>query len=209
MKILEVKYQEKEAKIYLDNGEIITMPLFVYYDFQLRIGQTLDTTLYQELLEAKMAQQIKEYINKTLTMRDISSYEICDKVATKFFIKKEKAREYVLPYLTANIIDDARYLKERIYHLILRQYGEYRIYMQLESKGFSKQEIEAQFDEELKAKEEEQASAVAQKYMRLKNKSPDKQKNGLFQKLQYCGYRYELVMRVMKQVGFKINDYSF
>lgn len=205
-KIITIEYKDKSSFVYLDNQEVIEIPMAVFFDFNLSIHQMIEEDTYQRILEAKSNYAIKEYINRILTKRDVSSFEISSLLQSKFNLNDTQIEQALLPYKKAGLIDDIQFLKEKIPTLLEHNYGYHRVVVYLEQKGFSKAVVDEAYLDEFSALEREKATQVALKYLKLKKKPAPKLLSGLIQRLTYCGYKEDLVKEIVTAQGFSLDE---
>lgn len=205
MKIENIQHLEDEVRIDFDNGEVVFVPKLLFYDFQLKIGASVESQQYLSLLQAKKKHQVQQYVHQLLTHRDLSSYEINHKLSVKFKLSQEDINEVIAPYKDKKIIDDDRYAKEKINQLSLRGYGYAKIVAYFEQKGLPMEEILSYFTDDYPQLEHSAAFAVAQKYIRLKKSTDEKIKKGLYQRLISAGFTSETIHATMNKVGLTID----
>lgn len=208
IEILEIKLNEKDAKIYLENKEVIILPLVIYYEKNLSNKKVISKEDYKEIIKLKDEYEVKKYLVYLISRKDYSTYELTSRLIKKFELSKEEVEVYLKSYVEKGIINNSRYLKERIYSLILRNYGYHRLLNYFENQGFTKEEFFKEYSEEFKELEYNQALNTAKKYLKNKNKPLNTLRNGLLNRLNYSGYEEEIIEKVLKESGFQIiNEY--
>lgn len=205
MKIENIQHLEDEVRIDFDNGEVVFVPKLLFYDFQLKIGASIEPQQYLSLLQAKKKHQVQQYVHQLLTHRDLSSYEIYHKLSVKFKLSQEDINEVIAPYKDKKIIDDDRYTKEKISQLSLRGYGYAKIVAYFEQRGFPLEEIAYCFPSNYAQIEHSAALTIAQKYIRSKKAADDKVKKGLYQRLINAGFTSQTIHATMNEVGLTID----
>lgn len=207
--IINIVYEDDIAQLYLDNGEVIEIPLLLYYDLQLKVNQPLDLSLYHRLLEVRKEEKMKHYVHRTLTKKDASSHELIHYLETKFGASKEQVSRILLPYIQAGVINDERYLKDKIEDLLRKQQGRERIRRFLEEKGFDEAQFDEVWNENHALIELQQARLVVIKYQKQKASKPEgKWLRGLFQRLHYCGYNEAILYQVLREIGVQLDDFT-
>ncbi len=206
-KIIAIEYKEQMTCVHFDNDVWIEIPTIIFYDYNLQMGRVITQENYDELLQAKTEYGIKQYINRILARKDITSYELIHLIQDHYSLEPQRIQELIAPYQKNGLINDERYLQEHIQGLLSKNYGYRKIINYLEIKGFAKEAIDNLFDNTYRDLEYKQAQLVAQKYLKQKQKSNEKRKRGLIQKLLYCGYSDELIQQILRESKFVVDDF--
>jgi len=169
-----------------------------YTDRYLYVGKTLPESEYQQLLDDAAIGKLESYAQRLLAKGLYTQKQIKDKLYAKQ--AKRWMVEAILQQLASyQLIDDARYVQERLEYGHARLEGFDRILDDLKNKGIDEKYLrELVYDEKL---EFEKASSLWPRVIKLlAKKSQLARHHGFHDFYSRRGYRHELINRVIDEL---------
>ena len=115
LKIIKINYKEYYAKIDLDNGESLKIPIKISNNFNLSVSRAIDKLEYQQLKEESERYNCKEKAISYLAIKDRSKFEIESYLRKKGF-SLNIIKEIILQIIESGYINDydyaVKYVKE-------------------------------------------------------------------------------------------------
>ena len=124
----------------------------IYTDYFLYANKVLSEEEYNDINDKANKMEGYTYIYRLLNERLYSSYQLKEKLINKKNIKPYIAKQIIKELIEKGIINDQRYIKEKIESLELKNYGYYRIKNTLYQEGLDIEEYGFYFDEDFERK---------------------------------------------------------
>lgn len=148
-----------------------------------------------------MHEKAYQSVLRLIAQRDYSEFELKEKMQKKYRLSDEEWNEIAEYLKEKGLIDDRRYLKDRIEAHFYQYRGQYRIIEDLRKRGFSREEIENVLEEYDPDAEVERALIRAEDFLKRQRRgSRYEREEKMKAHLVRQGFRYETIMQVLNMV---------
>lgn len=205
--IKATKRQNKVLVVFKDKTTL-SIPLDIALKYSLRKFQSIEESLYNSILKDIRLIEIKKisynYASKTVK----SQKQIVNYLKRKSFNPDEI--NVAINFLNEfNLIDDLKYAEQAIeYFTQRRNYGQFRIKMELQSRGISRDIIQEVFQKYFREEqtEEQIAKSLIEKKMNLiMRKEQSKRLNYIYNLLNRNGIPSNIASKIIQQYDFELS----
>ncbi len=188
--------------LYNNNEDKIKLNYDIYSLYKLEKDSEINITLWNEILNNNLKEDIKTYIIKLYNSKTISIYELKNKMNKKFKGNDELINTLIEDLINEKLLDDSKFVKEYYSYLSKELYGKYYILNFFKLNNISKdliKDLDFSFDKEL-----EKALKYVNKLINKNKSNFMKLKVKIYSKLLSHGFDQEVTMKVLN--GLNINE---
>lgn len=209
--ISEIKATKRQSNVLVvfKDKTTLSIPLDVAMKYSLRKFQSIEESLYNSILKDIRIIEIKKIAYNYASKNIKSQKQIVNYLKRKSFTPPEI--DVAINFLNEfNLIDDKKYAEQAVeYFTHRRNYGQFRIKMELQSRGISRdiiqQVFQKYFQEELT--EEQIAKNLIEKKMNLiMRKDQSKRLNYVYNLMNRNGISSNIASKIVKLYDFQVDN---
>ena len=200
LKVVDIIPSSTKIEVILSNKEKIVLSSSNYVNYYLYKDKELDNDEYLKLLDDSSNYKYLTYLYKLINYKPYSKKQLIDKLLSKYEINYYKANELIDSLIEKNEYDPLIYCNEYINKLIKKGYEESKIIKELQSQGYSIDDIKScleniDFSQDIE-------SIIDDIIRKNINKNEYQIKKSIITKLMILGYS-------SNQIDNYLNDYFY
>lgn len=209
MLITRITKTKNKAKLYLDNGETITIRCDVIFNNALRKGDEVNDEFISSLLNQNDQHDAKDTALRLLARRPHSKKELERKLYIRKF-SKEIISSVITNLENNNYLDDEKFSNEFAEEKQKKKHlGKNRIKIHLKEKGVTSEIIDKILNERDDNEEFNNALFLAEKKISILKEKEDERKTiqRIYSYLQLKGFNFDVIRGVIAKI-FKSENYN-
>lgn len=143
LKVVDIIPSSTKIEVILSNKEKIVLSSSNYVNYYLYKDKELNNDEYLKLLDDSSNYKYLTYLYKLINYKPYSKKQLIDKLLSKYEINYYKANELIDSLIEKNEYDPLIYCNEYINKLIKKGYEESKIIKELQSQGYSINDIKS------------------------------------------------------------------
>lgn len=200
LKVVDIIPSSTKIEVILSNKEKIVLSSSNYVNYYLYKDKELNNDEYLKLLDDSSNYKYLTYLYKLINYKPYSKKQLIDKLLSKYEINYYKANELIDSLIEKNEYDPLIYCNEYINKLIKKGYEESKIIKELQSQGYSIDDIKScleniDFSQDIE-------SIIDDIIRKNINKNEYQIKKSIITKLMILGYS-------SNQIDNYLNDYFY
>jgi len=191
--------------VVFDNDDFFILHNDVIAKFNLYIEKEIDDNLLKEIVFENELLKAKTLAYRFSSYKPRTSQEVIKKLEENNF-NEQIVKETISFLKNYGLIDDERYVRNFAKDKSkLKKWGIYKIKTELIKKGIDKTLIEEQLNEAYNEsfETENALKLVYRKLSLIKKKTPEKIKQSIINYLQYKGFSWEVIRKVLDELKFE------
>lgn len=183
------------------NTETLLIDEFIQERREIKEGDTLSRLEINEMEDDQQIYEAYQIALQRIGLRDYTSYEMADYLRSKFDLNETQIEIVVDLLVKRRFIDDERYFRDKIDYHREQNRGNYRIFEDLQRRGFASDKITEALESEDQDLYIERGIERANAYLNtLKDGSQRQRVDKASQHLLRQGYDYNVIKEIMNRI---------